>query len=366
MAPVDRTLSSSEEASRSARGWRPGSARRLTWMLLATVAALIVLENLPRPSSSSAPLDAWKELQQRLERSAVYDLQDIDALLANLRANPRIMPCGEEPSTGLEEFALTLPTSNPLPPERLAATTIGLVLIPGGTFEMGGTDLFDGKPVHRVSVRPFLLGQTAVTNSQMRMYVDEGPGTPRPGGFYDSRYDDAMQPVVGVNWDEARAFCAWIGGRLPTEAEREYACRAGTTTAYSFGDDPALLDDFGWCFLNSGKDRLPPDTLTPDTETLAAWGCSLKPVGLKRPNPWGLFDVHGNVWEWCEDAWQASYEHTPTDGTASADARSTLRMLRGGSFTERAVCARSAFRRSYDRAGRAYDIGFRVALTVAP
>jgi len=108
--------------------------------------------------------------------------------------------------------------------------------------------------------------------------------------------------VVFVSWHEAARFCQWLSDkeglpyRLPTEAEWEYACRAGTSTAYSFGDDPELLDQHAWYFGNSNE--------------------SYADIGKKKPNPWGLYDMHGNVSEWCLDVYHKSYADAPDDGSA--------------------------------------------------
>jgi len=134
--------------------------------------------------------------------------------------------------------------------------------------------------------------------------------------------------VVDVTWYDACMFALWVGGRLPTEAEWEYACRAGTTTEYSFGDDPKLLDEYGWYYGNSG------------TQT--------QPVGAKKPNPWGLYDMHGNVWEW----------------TRSDYRDRTRKVVRGGSWYDRPMRGRSAFQLSYNYYQGVYNVGFRVVMKV--
>jgi formylglycine-generating enzyme required for sulfatase activity len=131
--------------------------------------------------------------------------------------------------------------------------------------------------------------------------------------------------------------------RLPAEAEWEYACRAGTDTAYSFGNDPADLGDHGW-FGDNAEGRT-------------------HPAGQKDPNPWGLFDLHGNVWEWCADVWHDGYKGAPKDGSAWMDGgEQARRVLRGGSWIDLAGVARSAYRSWNATILRSRKIGFRLAL----
>jgi formylglycine-generating enzyme required for sulfatase activity len=153
--------------------------------------------------------------------------------------------------------------------------------------------------------------------------------------------------VVFLNWDDAHAFCAWLTQkegkkyRLPTEAEWEYACRAGTQTKYSFGDDGNDLLDHAWFALNS------------NSQTHAA--------GQKIPNAWGLSDVHGNAWQWCEDWFNAEYyAHSPTDDP-TGPTTGPDRVLRGGAWDDTAEYCRSAFRHIWADGGERYRrSGFRV------
>jgi len=152
-------------------------------------------------------------------------------------------------------------------------------------------------------------------------------------------------PVVCVSWNDAKAFCDWASKktgravRLPTEAEWEYACRAGTKTTWSYGDDEGADADYGWIDRNSG------------------W--QPHAVGQKKPNPSGFFDMHGNVWEWCQD-WAGSYGGDVVDptGPASGDRH----CLRGGRWDTRAYFARTAFRGQDFPVSRHTYTGFRVAV----
>ncbi|KOR30647.1 hypothetical protein TI04_04775, partial [Achromatium sp. WMS2] len=154
-------------------------------------------------------------------------------------------------------------------------------------------------------------------------------------------------PVINVNWDDAQAYCQWLTQqtgqkyRLPTEAEWEYACRAGGKGEYCFGDNVAMLKDYAWYSENSGNQT--------------------HPVGEKLPNAWGLYDIHGNVWEWCQDRWHDNYHGAPTDGSAWESGDSSRRLLRGGSWSYRDGYCRAAFR---SLSGLSYSYngwGFRVA-----
>ena len=186
----------------------------------------------------------------------------------------------------------------------------------------------DEKPQHRVRItRPFYLGATEVTQGQYRAVTGQSPS-------YFKGSDDL--PVEQVSWNDAIAFCdklselekGSLGGaryRLPTEAEWEYACRGGSTTRYSFGDDAARLGEFAWYNGNSdGKTH---------------------PVGQKRPNAWGLYDMHGNVWEWCQDGYEKDYYGHSPDADPLGPSQASARVIRGGGWRFFPQHARSASRR---------------------
>lgn len=165
----------------------------------------------------------------------------------------------------------------------------------------------------------------------------------------DSQWGRGNQPVINVTWYEAGEYAAWLSQatgqafRLPSEAEWEYAARAGTQTRWSFGDQESDLGNYAWFEGNSGAQT--------------------HPVGEKKPNPWGLYDVHGNVWEWVEDCWHESYDEAPTDGSAWLEENGgncDPRALRGGSWFDGPGGARSAVRFRSGPSSRVSSFGFRV------
>ena len=240
---------------------------------------------------------------------------------------------------------------------------IDLVAIPAGSFMMGSpedeTDHFDDEnqvqvdDENQVQVRitkPFRMGRTVITQAQWRAVMGTEPW--RHGGLEKNQCGDDF-PAVYVSWHDAVLFCETLTGleretgrltasqsyRLPTEAEWEYACRAGTTTAYSFGDDPEQLGEYGWFYGNSRS--------------------RLHAVAQKKPNPWGLFDMHGNVWEWCADWFDATLAggDDPVGPAAGSG-----RVGRGGRWSPDASRCRSAFRYSRDPWDRLASSAFRVVV----
>jgi len=219
---------------------------------------------------------------------------------------------------------------------------ITLIRIQPGEFQMGSNKRdSDERPIHPVRItKEFLLGRYAVTNAQYAEYLKAVKRKPEYGD--DRRFNQPEQPVVGVSWDDAQKFCEWAGCRLPTEAEWEFACRSGTTTAFSFSGDEGQLDKYGWYDKNSGGQT--------------------QPVGTKEPNAWGLHDMHGNVFEWCQD-WYGEYTQTPKVDAVGPESGQG-RVLRGGSWNYPADYCRSSFRYGVLPALRLGNFGFRVARTL--
>ena len=237
-----------------------------------------------------------------------------------------------------------------------AVNSIGMTfrLIPAGTFRMGWEKGGDReKPVHEATIsRPFYLGEHEVTQEQYERVMGTNP----------SHFQGRHRPVETVSWEDAREFCRRLSElegvvyRLPTEAEWEYACRAASTTAYCFGDSAEELGEYAWFDKNSARKRGFARSLIWGKKTFAreTWK-----VGGKRPNAWGLYDIHGNVLEWCQD-WYGPYEAgKQADPTGPTTGK--YRVLRGGSWNFDADSCRSAFRGCFTPVFRDYFIGFRVA-----
>ncbi|WP_017714841.1 SUMF1/EgtB/PvdO family nonheme iron enzyme [Kamptonema formosum] len=223
-----------------------------------------------------------------------------------------------------------------------------MVYIAGGTFQMGSADgegSRDERPRHQVTVKAFFLGKYPITQEQWQAVMGNNP----------SDYKGAKRPVENVSWNDAVEFCSRLSQktgttyRLPSEAEWEYACRAGTTTPFHFGETitPDLVNYNG----NNPYGSAPKGLYRQETT----------PVGSFPPNAFGLYDMHGNVWEWCSDPWHGSYQGAPSDGSSWEASGNDNRVHRGGSWGNRAVLCRSASR-DWNSAGDRYgSLGFRAA-----
>ncbi len=222
-----------------------------------------------------------------------------------------------------------------------------LVRIPGGVFLMGSPRNEVGRwddegPVHEVRIPDFYIGRYPVTNEQYGLFLKDNRKAREPEYWGDREYNQPRQPVVGVSWEDAQRYAAWSGLRLPSEAEWEYACRAGTRTRYYSGDKGEDLARVGWYCGNSGG--------------------KLHPVGQKESNGYGLHDMHGNVWEWVEDDWHRTYEGAPAGGGSWVDKpRGSSRVFRGGGWGSGARFCRSAIRIGDPPAGRNAALGFRLS-----
>lgn len=235
------------------------------------------------------------------------------------------------------------------------------IQIPQGNFEMGSNDYSDESPAHIVRIYyDFAISKYLVTVKEYIEFANE-TNTNYPEWLTNrsnaklitmSHYKNANlnddAPIVGVSWENAKAYCKWKSQkegklyRLPTESEWEYCCRAGTHTRYSFGNDSNDLDRYAWYNQNANK--------------------MAHSVGSKKSNKWDIYDMHGNVWEWCEDVWNKNYDLAPRDGSANKVGNANVKVLRGGSWADSSRYVRSSNRNGYDIDGCDNDLGFRVVM----
>jgi len=208
------------------------------------------------------------------------------------------------------------------------------------------------KPVHTVQVPSFSISKTGVTVAQYRACVEAGAcNTPSTSRFCNWGKDDRDTHSVNcVNWHDAKVFAKWAGAHLPTEAEWEYAARSGgKQQAYPWGNQKATCDRA--VVINEAGGR--------GCGRGSTWPVCSKPKGNTAQ---GVCDMAGNVWEWVEDAYQRSYKHAPTDGTAQQSGSGSNRVVRGGGYFSTARFARSAYRRLNGPGHRNHDVGFRLVL----
>jgi len=276
---------------------------------------------------------------------------------ASLLAILLLTACGDKGDNGLPEDvkrdaeAIGERGSQAAPSQ----VVVEMARIQGGTFTMGDKDEVDAMP-HEVSLSSFLMDRRLVTQAQYQKVMGDNP----------SRWKGDDNPVEQVRWSDAVRFCnkrseseglkpcynlaTWAcdfsanGYRLPTEAEWEFACRAGSTTAYFFGDDPGNLGQYAWFEGNAGGRP--------------------RPVASKEPNAWGLHDMAGNVWEWCNDFYQVDYYESSPPKDPRGPAEGTTKVVRGGAWRFSAEECRSGYRYNenpgYSDVCFGYDIyGFR-------
>lgn len=259
-----------------------------------------------------------------------------------LRSSPESSP------EKVQRGSLTAP---PAPSENFTnSVEMEFVLIPAGEFLMGSPETEtdrqqDESPLHRVQIEnSFYLGKYEVSLEEWQKVMEtETSSSGEPG-----------LPATNISWEEARVFVSKLNVlegtdryRLPSEAEWEYACRAKSTAKFSFGDDNSKLSEYAWWKENS-------DIRTP----------SPHPAGLKKANSWGLYDMHGNAWEWVEDSWYADYSEASSDGRARENEDSFYRIARGGSLKSSSSSCRVANRAWFSSDVHNSDMGFRVLMEV--
>jgi len=217
-----------------------------------------------------------------------------------------------------------------IPGQERVEKGIVYVRICPGTFTMGSAENDklanpDEKPAHQVTLSEFWIGKTEITNEQYRRFRSDHRG-------------EAKLPATWINWFDAKAACEHFGGRLPTEAQWEYAARAGSQSSWSFGDDKKMLDEYAW--YGESSDSTP------------------HPVGTKKPNTWGLFDMYGNVSEWVADWYIPAYSSGPQTDPIGPTA-GEHRVVRGNSVSYTSLDPRSAIRDSVFPKNDLRLLGFR-------
>jgi formylglycine-generating enzyme required for sulfatase activity len=227
-----------------------------------------------------------------------------------------------------------------------------MVVVPSGKFLMGDSAAAsddDYQPSHGVTIsRRFAIGKFPVTFEEWDLCVSLHGCKQQPA---DNGWGRSRRPVINVSAYDAGEYVTWLsmmtGGsyRLPSESEWEYAARAGTSTAYSFGNDEKTLSDYAWFRENSGNQT--------------------HPVGEKKPNPFGLYDMYGNVWEWVQDAYHPNYIGSPANGSSWGSEDAQFRVMRGGAANSYAYELQSYYRNKDPADNRYYGIGFRVARSLS-
>lgn len=286
------------------------------------------------------------------------------------------------------------PTAEPGSKFRECPNCPEMMVMPAGSFTMGSQEEEKGRfkkegPAHRVTIaRPFAMAVNLVTRGEWRRFVRAtGWKDPEACRIFDVSFADHdlvrvygknwrrphfaqtdAHPVVCITWDDARAYAGWVNGqigadgtgsyRLPTEAEWEYAARAGTTTPYYWGSEISRAQ------TNYGPENLP---FAPVASGADRWRYT-SPVGAFPANPWGLYDMAGNVWQFTLDCWHETYDGAPADGSARTDGKCDERAVRGGSWFKIPTGERSAMRgqgKVADLKGN-HEIGFRLVRELAP
>jgi formylglycine-generating enzyme required for sulfatase activity len=300
-------------------------------------------ENLKSLGELQAQVEAQRQRvqaeQQRLEeeRRLREEQQKLQAEQERLRRERERLQGGGAPQ-GTQVAGGVYPRSPEAPKTLRNSIDMEFVRIEAGTFQMGSNDGEDyEKPVHTVRIsRPFYLGKYEVTQAQWEAVMGNNPSQFK---------GNANHPVENVSWDDVQEFIRRLnakeGGaryRLPTEAEWEYVARAGTTTRWSFGDSESQLGRYAWYDGNAKRQT--------------------HPVGQLQPNPWGLYDMHGNVYEWVQD-WYGKYA-SDTAVDPAGPSSGSVRVDRGGSWSSTARNCRSALRFLGAPGGRIDDLGFRL------
>ncbi|MDJ0844424.1 SUMF1/EgtB/PvdO family nonheme iron enzyme [Crocosphaera sp.] len=348
---------------------------------------------LPKSKVIAQALAQYLEVEQKTPSSLEERLLNVEKRLNHLESssqteetpsttspteiNPQPSPAWETPP--LEAFSFERPIidetgtileriqgeSQSFKEELEGGTFLDMVYIPGGTFMMGSSPTEAGsqvceQPQHSVTLEGFFLGKFPITQKQWEI-VAQYPQVNRELAVDPSGFKGSDRPVESISWQDAVEFCDRLSQhsqrpyQLPSEAQWEYACRGGTTTAFYYG--PTLTGDLA----NYMAKRLYAG------ESSGIYRQETTSVTAFYPNPFGLYDLHGNVWEWCADAWYSSYDNASASGKPRLSSQQeTRRVLRGGSWDEDAYHCRCASRYAYHPQGVGVSrIGFRLMLMVS-
>jgi formylglycine-generating enzyme required for sulfatase activity len=312
----------------------------------------------PVPATGPGSLDAQKEDEFWKDAKAVGNRAAFEAYLDNYPkgryaglARANMERFADSPTAQPKDLAeqkvagagtAKLESANPRPGQIIkdCADCPKMMMIPARSFQMGSTEFKDEEPLHRVTLPAFLLGLTEVTQGQWLAVMGSNPSHFKACG--------ADCPVENISWYDAQEYARKLSAktgkayRLPSESEWEYAARAGNSGKWSFGDDESQLSDYAWFNANSGN--------------------KTQPVALKRPNAFGLYDMHGNVWEWVQDVYHENYQGAPADGSAWISGGDQAgRVLRGGAWGDHPLFLRSAIRNYFAPDSRYYFTGLRIA-----
>lgn len=283
------------------------------------------------------PDRAWQRVAERIAAHLQFEGMAI-------RPQVGLTPLGLDPESLLEEFTVDGTGASVVRGAngRLQVqddSALVMTLVPGGSFEMGASDgelearvsRAAEHPRHSVQIAPFFIAKTPVTQLQFAAVM----------GWSRAKRVGPRLPATDLSSGEAQQWCSRVGLSLPSESQWEYACRAGSVSRYASGDLEEDLERVGWFTTNSRGEP--------------------QPVGLLAPNRFGLQDMHGQVWEWCADAWHDTYVQAPNNGAPWFASKPLAVVARGGSFFGPAISARSAERRPFHADARLDTLGFRPA-----
>jgi len=349
-----------------------------------------------RPGKLDLRIDDWARRQLGDRFSALIDLRSLLlgatalALALGLAFFPYDVGPTEERIVSSERTAELVELTDRLADGSPCPFCPRMIALPGASFVMGSSAEEEGHnddegPQHQVDVPAFVIGKFEVTVGQYRAFVEATDRPPldscRAWDEEASEWkDDAGKswqnpgfeqtddhPVACVSWEDATVYAAWLTEqtgqtyRLPSEAEWEFAARAGTITRYFWGDDEVGCD-----FANGADETAKLENSNWVTMPCTDGYYTTSPVGTFSPNEFGLFDLHGNVWEWVEDSWHESYEGAPQDGSPWVKGNNSVRVMRGGSWGYEPEDLRSAVRDWSQPDFRDFSVGFRLARTLTP